>query len=81
MEEREREIEEVLKWCSAHFFFFFSSLALLGWVDFKKDEKESKKEGRENDFYGYLVREIRGDKTDGTHGIFHSGHQNVISPI
>lgn len=38
---------------SSHFFF----LALLSWVDLKKDEKESKKKGRENDFYVYLIGE------------------------
>ena len=54
---------------SSHFFF----LALLSWVDLKKDEKESKKKGRENDFYVYLIRE-RGEKTGGAHDIFHPGH-------
>ena len=68
--ERERE-REVLKWCSAHTFFF---LALLSWVDLKKDEKESKKKGRENDFYGYLIGEMRAEKTGGAHDIFHPGH-------
>ena len=53
---------------------------LFGWRNFKEDGKDKRKNGRENDFCGCLVGEMKGEKTGGTYGSFSLGPPKINPP-
>ena len=53
---------------------------LFGWRNFREDGKNRRKNGRENDFCGCLVGEMKGEKTSGTYGSFSLSSPKINPP-